>query len=277
MAEKDIKLGQNHYLTVCHRLWHAMKRVLSYNDGVVNFATTSMRWPNLFKGVTVELLPCINPEPHRFSEIGKLNAEKGFSELNLDINDVNRTRDKWPGLDCELNKCGQDLLDNKRRVHAELQLWGHIKQLPNFVPFYPAKTHAHESLSEGRVVIGVSKPTCFLCHLFFQEAGAELLVIRSSSMNVYHRWALSQSLSAEGIPRMLYDKVDGELSRVLEGREIRRTETDTDSEPNSPTSPTSTDESAYDTSDQFSSEGSSDTGRDTPSIESEPDLRTTDI
>lgn len=276
-AQNGVILGRNDCFSVCHRLWHALKRVLSYKDAIENFAVTVKRWPDLFTGITIKTTTSIDPKPYNFSNFDRLDVTKLFKELNPGIHDDESARKKWHGLDKKLGKCGQELT-NERRVHAEVKLWSHIEQeLSTFVPFSPANPHAYDISSNKRVVIGVSKPTCILCHLFFQKAAADRLVIRSSSMNVYHRWALPSFLSAAGIPEMLYDAMDYELSEVLKGGETQRSENDTDSAPNSASLASLLPYSfPSDTSDSCSSTGWSHQGREVYSSESlaDQDLET---
>lgn len=253
-------------------------RILSYNDAVENFAATALRWPSLFRDVAVTCLPSIGPKPYRFYNFAQLGTKKVFHELRFYSRVTKNATKRWPGLDAKINKYGPHVV-SERGVHAEIQLWNHVKEsLPNFFPFHPDRPLAYKASSSHRVVIGVSKLTCRLCHWFFRGAETrQLVVIRSSSLNIYHRWALPSLLSARGIPKELCNEVDSELSRILISRgKVHRTETDTDSEPNSPRSVTFSDESSPDTSDHHASGVSSDEERATSFTESAPDLEKAD-
>lgn len=229
-AEKTQLLRQDDYMAICHKLQHALTRLLSYNVANENLAAAAIRWPQLFQGATVRFLPSIDPKPHAFDNFRMLGTKAMLQDLGFDNEFIKDATPLWPRLSYRRNGCIEDIR-NQRKVHAEIQLWSHIKH-DTFIPFRLRKPRTDNS-SPMRRIIGVSKLTCRLCHWYFKGLGPDLVAIRSSSLNVYHRWALPTSLPSEDITEGFCSRLHSELESVLRGEEVKRTETDTDSQPNS--------------------------------------------
>lgn len=56
---------------------------------------------------------------------------------------------------------------------------------------------------QRKVIIGVSKPTCLLCSWYFEELSS-LVLIRSTSHNVYVRWKAPPSQSGQNDDAIMY-------------------------------------------------------------------------
>lgn len=263
------RVDKSHYLALWHELQHALKRILSLQDSLAVIAAAAIEWPELFQGVTVDFLQSrcrkayiLQRVDHLETFLRGLGLSEQTKEKAMSIN----------GLFRELNKDiqGDPNKKNKRSIHAEIQLWAHIRKTSGFVPFHPGRPYTSKD-TENTSVIGVSKLTCRLCHWFFQNVDSHPVVIRPSSWNVYHRWALPSLPKDPDITRRLHDDLARELSRVLAGGEVQRTETDTDSQPNSPGIFDVSVESSYASSDFDNSCVLSHIGSGTSSIESDSD------
>lgn len=268
------QVHKTHYLAQWHKLQHALKRLLSLHDTIEVFAARAKEWPQLFKDATVHFLRSKKPKAYKFNEDVHLNSF--LQSLRFDAETTRKTKSRGV-LEKELNKCIQGIpgRKNKRQVHAEIQLWTYITKMRSssgFVPFRPGRAHTTEDAATRRIVIGVSKLTCRLCHWFFQGIGPDPVVIRPSSLNVYHRWALPYLPPDSEITTRLYDELGHESSSLLGGRNAHRTETDTDSEPNTPGIFMFSGESSKTPSELSTSGIWSDADLSTSSIESGPEL-----
>lgn len=260
-----------------HKVQHALKRFSSLHDAVEIFAATAIDWPQLFRDPVVRFLESSPSIDYGITTLGNLESEYFFENLGLDASTTEWAKSR-PCLGHEIKRCIQGNR-NGRRIHAEVQLWIHTRTQGSehkFVPFRPGRPHTRELSANYRVVIGVSKLTCRLCHWYFQALGPHRVAIRSSSLNVYDRWALPSLAVDHDIPRVLYHNLADELSRVLGGGQIHRTETDTDSEPNSPDTLVFSDTSSYTSSERNVSGNDSGEALDTSSTESVPDCGKSD-
>lgn len=263
-------LPPGHHLVIWHRIQHALNRILSLQDSFRILTATAIEWPQLFKDVTITFLPTA-PQPYSIGNFYRRELQELLQELGFD-KDTSDADSMWPGL---LKMLDTRSATNGRQAHAEIQLWSHINDhIPEIVPFRPDRPGVYDPTH--RLVIGVSKMTCSLCYWFFQNIGPRRTVIRSSSLNVYHRWALPDLRFDSEIRLMLYAALDLELSRALREAKIERTETDTDSAPNSAGLFIVSDESSCESSDPYSSEVFSDGGQGESSTESDPDIRKVD-
>ncbi|KAI7773644.1 hypothetical protein LA080_010206 [Diaporthe eres] len=225
------QVDKSHYLALWHEFQHGLKRILSLQDSLAVIAAAAREWPELFKGVTVHFLQSSCGKAYRLQRVDHL--ETFLRRLGLDDHTTEKAMSRH-GLSREINKDiqGDPYKQNKRSVHAEIQLWAHIRRTSDFVPFHPGRPHTSKGAANTSV-IGVSKLTCRLCHWLFQNVDSHRVVIRPSSWNVYHRWAIPSLPKDPDITRRLHNELADEISRVLAGGEVQRTETDTDSAPNS--------------------------------------------
>lgn len=271
------QVNKSHYLVLWHELQHALKRMLSLHDAFGVFEATARQWPRLFQDISVKFLWSKNSKAYRLEKVDHFSSFVRSLDLDNDNPTTEEATSKH-GLGREVNNSIQGAVDkkNKRFVHAELQLWAHMWKLfeeKTSVPFIPGRLHESEATTSPTVIIGVSKLTCRLCHWFFQGVNSHRIVIRSSSWNVYHRWALPSLPQDPDIITRLDKELSHELSAVLVGGRVKRTETDTDSAPNSASLYVHSDESSYASSDPNGSDGwSHEERRSTFSVESDPDL-----
>lgn len=269
-----MQVNRSHYLGLWHELQHALKRMLSLHDAFGVFEATARKWPRLFRGVTVKFLWSKNPKAYRLEKFDHFNAF--VPSLDLDGRVMKKAKSRY-GLGREVNKSIQGAVGqkNKRFIHAELQLWAYVRKMfeeKTSVPYLPGRMHESEATKSPAVVIGVSKLTCRLCHWFFQGVNSHRIVIRPSSWNVYHRWALPSLPQDPDIIKKLDNELSRELSSVLVGGKVQRTETDTDSAPNSASLYVYFDQSSNASSDPNGSDGWSFEERSTSSVESDPGL-----
>lgn len=267
-------LNKEHSSVLCHKIQHALKRILLLRGAVEVFARTARDWPQLFQRPTVRFLESESRERYGIKKFDESEIEQFLESLKLCESTMQLAKMK-PGLGDRVQEVIQKN-SNGRQAHAELQLWSYIQGLQAFLPFRPESSHGNEASESQRIVIGVSKMTCRLCHWFFMEVGWHKVAIRPSSLNVYHRWALPSLPCSSDILSTLSQKLAEELSRVLRGGCIQRTETDTDSEPNTPVCWISSDDSSNYASNSNISGIWSDGELDTSSIGSYRDPRKAD-
>lgn len=261
------RVHKSHYLALWHEFQHGLTRILSLQDSLAVIAAAAREWPELFQGVTIDFLRLSRPKAYRLQRVDHLEVFLRCLGLNDQTTEKAISR---RGLGRQLNKDiqGTPGKKNKRSIHAEIQLWAHVRSISNFGPFHPGRQHASKGAENTRV-FGVSKLTCRLCHWFFQNIDSPRIVIRPSSWNAYHGWALPSFPQDRDITRRLHSELAHELSRVLAGGEVQRTETDTDSAPNSASIFNVPGESSYASSDFDNSGFWSHAGLGTSSIESD--------
>lgn len=268
------QVDKSHYLVLWHEFQHALKRMLSLHDAFGVFEDTARQWPQLYQDVTVKFLWSRNSKAYRLEKVDHFNSF--VRSLDLDAQTTVEAISKY-GLGREVNNSIQGAVDkkNKRFIHAELQLWAYVRKMfreKTSVPFLPGRMHESEATKSPAVVIGVSKLTCRLCHWFFQSIDSHRIVIRPSSWNVYQRWALPNLPQDPDKTTRLDHKLRHELSRVLVGGKVQRTETDTDSAPNSASLCVYSNQSSHDSSDPNGSDGWSHEEWSTFSVESDPEV-----
>lgn len=264
------RVDKSHYLALWHEFQHGLKRILSLQDSLGVIAAAAREWPQLFQGVTVNFLESSSDKAYSLQRVDHL--ERFLQSLDLD----EQTTKKAKSI-CGLGRLNREIQgdprkENRRSIHAELQLWAHIRKTSDFVPFHPWRPHTSNVAANTRV-IGVSKLTCRLCHWFFQNVDSHRVVIKPSSWNVYPRWALPSLPKDPDFAIRLHNELAHELSRVLVAKEeVQRTETDTDSTPNSASIFTSfSGESSYASSNLDNSDFWSHVGLGTSSIGSGSD------
>jgi hypothetical protein len=164
------------------QLRHHLGRFLSYREGAEIIVRASKDWPELFQYFTIrgitspgqERVP-IPKSAYDFHEIlnGAL-SEDDIREFQSDLKVLHEY-----GLEAVF----QDVVENiprKTIVHSEIVL--HDDLIRRGI------TKASAFWNDSKF-IATSKPTCRLCHFYFENSDHEFEV-QSSHMNIYLRWRL---------------------------------------------------------------------------------------
>lgn len=165
------------------QLRHYLGRLNSYRQASEIIVNASERWSSLFNNFTV-------------SYICSSRAKRVDVPVVLPYSTNEMIQAAFPGLD--LSSYANDI--------SELQRYGLDEEIRNQVQSMPLKTqvhcevHLHNHLvKEDRaqpsdfwhhaMFIATSKPTCRLCHYYFQDDDNDFQV-QSPHMNLYAKWRL---------------------------------------------------------------------------------------
>lgn len=178
---------------ICHNIQHGIRSIMSYQKAVECFSQCALIWPALFDGFSIELARR-KPEQvsqwidGKFVEPDELMGRVfGSTEQKLISEQVDS---KFPRFRKELRQQSGTLC-----LHSEVFLWLNIRSRGKaFVQFSQLAEPA--TRKKRKVIIGVSKPTCLLCSWYFEELSS-LVLIRSTSHNVYVRWMAPPSQSGQ--------------------------------------------------------------------------------
>ncbi|KAJ4854619.1 uncharacterized protein T069G_10177 [Trichoderma breve] len=170
-------------------LRHYLGRLHSYRQAseiIVNAATT---WPDLFKNHRVDYIN---------SAFKKRIPTPNLTDLN-DIIPIALPGHEASDFESDISELRIHELDNiihkqlqswriKTMVHCEVHLHNHLVQ--------KGKTSSTDFWS-GAMFIATSKPTCRLCHLYFNNPSNEFQV-QTSHMNLYPKWRLPDIYEDQG-------------------------------------------------------------------------------
>lgn len=177
---------------VCHNIQHRIRCIMSYQKAVECFSQCAFVWPALFDGFSIEL----TPQPKNGSQRvdGKFVKPDELMDCVFGSTDrkliSGKIGSKFPRLRKELRK-----QSGTRCLHSEIALWLNIRSRGKaFVQF--SQVPKPTTPEKRKVIIGVSKPTCLLCSWYFEELSS-LVLIRSTSHNVYVRWKAPPSQSEQ--------------------------------------------------------------------------------
>lgn len=172
------------------KLRHYLGRLHSYrqaSDIIVNAATT---WPDLFKNHRVDYINSAFKKRIPTPKLSNLNdiipiALPGHEAADFE-SDITELR--IHELDDIIHKQLQSW-KIKTMVHCEVHLHNHLVQ--------KGKTSSTNFWS-GAMFIATSKPSCRLCHLYFNSPTNEFQV-QTSHMNLYPRWRLPEIYEDQGV------------------------------------------------------------------------------
>jgi hypothetical protein len=170
-------------------LRHYLGRLHSYrqaSDIIVNAATT---WPDLFKNHRVDSID---------SALKKYIPTPKLADLNKII-PIALPGHEASDFESDITELRNYELDNI--IHKQLQSWK-IRTMVH------CEVHLHNHLIQkgkasstdfwsGAMFIATSKPTCSLCHLYFNSPTNEFQV-QTSHMNLYPRWRLPDIYEDQG-------------------------------------------------------------------------------
>lgn len=192
-------------------LRHSLGRLLSYRRASEIICDAPKQWPSLFQNFTVNYLT--SPSIRRISlprscttpaEIVRCAFPNlGTSEYESYLNDLQRYR---------LDEMIQEQLSLgvfKARIHCEVYLHSSlIKQ---------GKTQS-DAFWDGFKFIATSKPTCCLCHYYFQDENNNDFQVQAPHMNLYMKWLVPNVYEDEGHEAVerREEVVDGIIDQLMD-------------------------------------------------------------
>ncbi|KAK4664086.1 uncharacterized protein QC763_500040 [Podospora pseudopauciseta] len=187
-------------------VYHSLGHLQSYTIAVAIFITARQRWPELFDpGFKVIHVPSSTPAPPPSI---RGSPERILSRLTTDkavLKTFKESTTDAAGHQSHLIDLTTELESTIRSkckkfhpiVHAEVHLADHIlrelRTNNSGLRFY-------NEAAFGRY-IGTSKPTCRLCHLYFDcplLSSTGRIQVRSSSHNYYHNWRVPHVYPEDG-------------------------------------------------------------------------------
>lgn len=200
-------------------LVHTSKRILAYPQSVQYIlAKARPRWPELFNSPLVSFLPSSKPipRPHRQKSY---KAESIVGRMTRKEKEMRIFRDFVKRLQAfdldERIRIEYDKDSFTPRVHSEVLLLSWLWENYGVTTLGPSerKTIDPSVFFNGWMYIGSSKPTCRLCHYYFEERRSGVKH-RDSHMNLYPAWAFPEVFPSQGEDALLDRQVM--LDRVLQ-------------------------------------------------------------
>lgn len=203
-------------------LRHVLGRLHSFRQAAEVIEGAPIKWPTLFNSFKVSYLPPgktrRTPSPTSPDLANILSVafpESDLAEFEEDI--------------VELQSFGleRNILDEIRKkkyllafVHGEVQLHDYLAR--------QGKTHSSHYW-DGSLFIATSKPTCRLCHYYFQCSDNNFH-IQSPHMNLYPKWCLPETCGQEVMEEVI-EQMQADTLQMLREKlpEYRRHDSRTDS------------------------------------------------
>lgn len=173
-------------------LRHCIQRWRSYGDAAKTIHHASKRWPSLFKDFKILTLPSSN---RMFKPILKFNITadtivQGIAAADSIEREVPSAASKLlqqaePLKLMDIDQAIQDIVGKstfRPIVHAEILIYDYL--LKKGIIDHPA------NFWNQWQYIASSKPTCRLCHYFFQSQEYHQIQVRRSHFNLYINWRL---------------------------------------------------------------------------------------
>lgn len=166
-------------------LRHYLGRWHSYRQAADGIVAAAKRWPFLFQDFEITMVPSSSriPKPIQKTRLPASEIIEHMAERdNLDADPIQQmVRDlQIP----ELDEIIREHLNARRFrpiVHAEVLVHAHLRRLD---PLSPDKFWNNWNY------IGSSKPTCRLCHYYFDSFEGCKVYVRQSHHNLYKKWRL---------------------------------------------------------------------------------------
>lgn len=206
---KDIrKRGHNSSNDCWPEMLHAVNRILAYPSSIEIFREARAAFPELFEDFLISFLPSSIPLTK-----SQICRAKSYQAEGI-VNRMTR-KAEYHAIFKQLVKDLQ-LFNLDDRIRAEYEK-------DSFRPFVHSEVHLHgwlgntpEGFSESRFFrgwryIGSSKPTCKLCHYYFQAQGSGV-GHRICHSNLYPGWRLpdvpvSAGTAGEEERQVIYDRI----------------------------------------------------------------------
>ncbi|RFU73328.1 hypothetical protein TARUN_8920 [Trichoderma arundinaceum] len=164
-----------------YELRHYLGRLHSYRQASEVLVAASIKWPELFKNARISYISSARPKHIPVPKSSSINDIVSVALPEYDV----------PNLDADIAELeafnlGEEIRQQlqKRRmttlIHGEVQLHNYLVQR--------RKINSSDFWS-GSMFIATSKPSCRLCHYYFDSPTNDFK-IQASHMNIYPKWRL---------------------------------------------------------------------------------------
>ena len=174
---------------------HVADRLAAYGDAVEAFFEAKEAWPALFHEFEVLFLPSAPTTTLALSQSPKARKSHAIVGKTASGDELLRLRNYVTELQLKYDidkQISREWPDKGTLfiVHAEVRLHRWLETSEGGT--YP------ERFFEGFKYIGSSKPTCRLCHYYFELHGTDVQV-RDSHRNLYPRWRMHDVFPNDGL------------------------------------------------------------------------------
>ncbi|KAK4211363.1 hypothetical protein QBC37DRAFT_446383 [Rhypophila decipiens] len=186
---------------------HTSKRILAYPQSVQHILTVARpKWPELFDSEPlVSFLPSSKPLPAP-SRVKSLSAESMVGRMTRKEKEITRFREfvkRLQVFDLDARIRDEYKKDSfTPRVHSEVLLLDWVWQTFAVDCILPSgkssKVVDSNVFFNGWMYIGSSKPTCRLCHYYFEERKSGVQHREDWHGNLYPAWAFPEVFPSQG-------------------------------------------------------------------------------
>jgi hypothetical protein len=218
---------------------HAMGRILSIEHAVKTIIAMADRFPELFENFTVTTIPSqvkSFDEPFRSKNpASTLTVEEVIGRMTSDTNQhamLTAATEGWWKFDFN-NRLRREVAKFKPIVHAELLV---LQSILRDVDDGGASPYR---FFKRQMYIGCSKPTCKMCHYYFESHPSGVRV-QPSHGNFYRNWRVPNVAAADGVvaakarDRIMNDvvaKVRTEVTRIIRDKTLDGKRHDSETNP----------------------------------------------
>jgi hypothetical protein len=245
------------------KLRHYLGRWLSYRKAAEGIVAVSKRWPDLFLDFEITMVPSGSrlPNPVLTSNLtSSIIMQHIVAEEKDQDSELTQVAEslKRLGIDDIIQKSA---VSDKFRptLHAEVLVYEYLST---------NEQTSEECYWNRWSYIGSSKPTCRLCHYYFEALQGEKPGVRSSHHNLYRNWRLPEYHDPETRDELLNkiaQRIRADVKKTLKEKKLRRNERDSNTYSSFPEglrnndhTPGSTDSDDPESLDSTGSQGTSD-------------------
>lgn len=201
------QLAQHTAFNWC-QLRHLLGRLYSFRQAAEVITTAPSTWPEFFRSFIITPIDSAKrtkiPLPQSATPFEMLEASFPGVNLNEYEADINEFRHN--GLDALIDQETRERRI-KTSVHAEVNLHEYLIR---------QRKVTKSDFWNGEMFIATSKPTCQLCHYYFQASGNDDFSVQSPHMNLYPKWRVPDSCSEEVMDDIIDDMQHNALKIVKE-------------------------------------------------------------
>lgn len=212
-------------------LRHMIARLRAYHVSAETIVACQRQWPELFEDFRVTIVSSSKPDANPF-KTQKLSVHGALGRFTSDKEKLQKWRkdaewlEKFDLDSIYKDACSKDTF--RPQVHAEVLVYNEIRM-------YLEDNPGIEYWQNWRY-IGSSKPTCRLCHYYFQVMDDNVSV-RETHNNLYPTWRLpdcyddDSAKKREELMNMITKRTRQDAVRVIQNKLPRGTRNDSSSYP----------------------------------------------
>ncbi|KAK8044988.1 hypothetical protein PG993_005012 [Apiospora rasikravindrae] len=188
-------------------LQHTMSRIRAYSQSIVYFLEACKTWPNLFEDFVVSFVASSMPAPP-LTRAKSRTAEQIVGRMTSHPREIEIFRNYVETLQgFNLDERIRGSMGKKPIVHSEVLLLDWLNKTEGGVD--------PQRFFNEWMYIGASKPTCRLCHYYF-ESYDTVVEHRPSHKNIYNNWRVPDPLPSQGSDgvKARNDMMDRVLARI---------------------------------------------------------------